>query len=89
VLIMWRRAGESLLVGDGIEIEVLEAKSHRVKLGIVAPASVAIVRKEARITREENLAAALSADRGMIETLLRRLPGGVPGADTAVTPSKN
>jgi carbon storage regulator len=87
---MWRRAGESLLVGDGIEIEVLEAKSHRVKLGIVAPASVAIVRKEARITREENLAAALSADQGMIETLLRRLPGGsVTAADTAVTSSKN
>lgn len=89
MLIMWRRAGESLLVGDGIEIEVLEAKSHRVKLGIVAPTSVAIVRKEARITREENLAAALSADQGMIETLLRRLPGTVPAADTTVTSSKN
>jgi len=86
---MWRRAGESLLVGDGIEIEVLEAKSHRVKLGIVAPASVAIVRKETRITREENLAAALSADQGMIETLLRRLPGNAPAADSTVTSSKN
>lgn len=86
---MWRRAGESLLIGDGIEIEVLEAKSHRVKLGIVAPASVAIVRKEARITREENLAAALSADQGMIENLLRRLPGTVPAADSVVTSSKS
>jgi carbon storage regulator CsrA len=86
---MWRRAGESFLVGDGIEIEVLEAKPHRVKLGIVAPASVAIVRKEARITREENLAAALSADQGMIDNLLRRLPGGVAGVDTAVTSSKS
>ncbi|HEY4085597.1 MAG TPA: carbon storage regulator [Bryobacteraceae bacterium] len=86
---MWRRAGESFLVGDGIEIEVLEAKPHRVKLGIVAPASVAIVRKEARITREENLAAALSADQGMIDNLLRRLPGGVPGVDRAVTSSKS
>ena len=86
---MWRRAGESLLIGDGIEIEVLEAKSHRVKLGIVAPASVAIVRNEARITREENLAAALSADRGMIENLLRRLPGTVPAADSVVTSSKS
>ena len=86
---MWRRAGESFLLGDGIEIEVLEAKPHRVKLGIVAPASVAIVRKEARITREENLAAALSADQGMIENLLRRLPGAVPGADSVVTSSKS
>lgn len=87
MLIMWRRAGESLLIGDGVEIEVLEAKPHRVKLGIVAPASVAIVRKEARLTREENMAAALSADHGMIETLLRRLPTAVPAPDTTVKSS--
>jgi sRNA-binding carbon storage regulator CsrA len=47
-----------------------------VKLGIVAPDEVQIVRNEARLTREENLAAALSADRGMVETLLRRIPAG-------------
>lgn len=74
MLIMWRRAGESLLIGDEVEIEVLDAKPHRVKLGIVAPASVQIVRKEARITREENVAAALSAGPDMIEDLLKRLP---------------
>jgi carbon storage regulator len=70
---MWRRSGQSFMVGEGVEIEVLEARVNRVKLGIVAPDEVPIVRKEARITREENLAAALSADRGMIEALLRRL----------------
>jgi carbon storage regulator CsrA len=72
---MWRRSGEGLIVGDGVEIEVLDARPNRVKLGIVAPASVAIVRKEARITREENLAAALSAGPDMVKTLLRQLPG--------------
>jgi carbon storage regulator CsrA len=71
---MWRRTGESFIVGDGVEIEVLDARSNRVKLGIVAPDTVAIVRNEARITREENLFAAVSAGREMIETLLRRLP---------------
>lgn len=70
---MWRRAGESVIVGDGVEIEILEAKANRVKLGIVAPASVPILRKEIRITREENVAAALSAGHEMIETLLRRV----------------
>jgi carbon storage regulator len=71
---MWRRAGESLLVGEGVEIEILEARANRVRLGIVAPSQVQIVRKEARITREENLAAALSASPDMIENLLRHLP---------------
>ena len=52
---MKRRAGESFTIGDDIEIEVLEVGGSRVKLGIVAPDSVPIVRKEARVTREENI----------------------------------
>jgi carbon storage regulator len=75
---MWRRAGETLQIGEGVEIEVLDARAGRVKLGIVAPASVQIVRKEARLTREENLAAALSAGPDVIETLLRSLPAASP-----------
>jgi carbon storage regulator CsrA len=71
---MWRRSGESFTVGEGVEIDVLDVKTNRVKLGIVAPESIAIIRKEARITREENLAAALSANQEMIEILLRGLP---------------
>ena len=55
---MKRRAGESFTIGDDIEIEVLEVAGSRVKLGVVAPDSVAIVRKEARVTREENITAA-------------------------------
>ena len=74
MLIMWRRAGETVLVGDGVEIEILDARANRVKLGIIAPASVPIIRKETRITREENVAAALSAGHQMIETLLKRVP---------------
>jgi carbon storage regulator CsrA len=73
VLIMWRRSGESFIVGD-VEIDVLDVRASRVKLGILAPDSVQIVRKEARITREENMAAALSANREMIDILLRHLP---------------
>src|SRR5450432_281986 len=70
---MWRRAGESFLVGDGVEVEILDARANRVKLGIIAPSSVPIVRKEARITSEENIAAALSAGHEMIATLLKRV----------------
>ncbi len=58
MLVMKRRAGESFTIGDEIEIEVLEVAGSRVKLGIVAPESVAIVRKEALVTREENISAA-------------------------------
>jgi len=74
VLVIWRRCGESLFVGEDVEIEVLDARANRVKLGITAPDSVQIVRRETRITREENIAAALSAGHEMIEHLLRCLP---------------
>ena len=74
MLILWRRSGQTLIVGEGVEIEVLESRHNRVKLGIVAPKTVSIVRGESRITREENLAAALSAGHKVIETLLKRLP---------------
>ena len=55
---MRRRAGERLLIGAEIEIEILEVGPTRVKLGITAPTTLAIARKEVLLTREENLSAA-------------------------------
>lgn len=73
MLVMKRRAGESFMIGDGIEIEVLEVTGSRVKLGIVAPESQLIVRKEARITRDENITAARRLDPDAIAALVHRL----------------
>lgn len=73
MLVMRRRAGESFMIGDGIEIEVLEVSGSRVKLGIVAPEMCLIVRKEAKITRETNLTAARAVDQAAITSLLSRL----------------
>jgi carbon storage regulator CsrA len=71
MLIMWRRTGESFTAGE-VEIEILDNRQDRVKLGITAPESCAIVRHETRITRQQNVSAALSADSSTIETLLRQ-----------------
>jgi carbon storage regulator len=70
---MKRRAGESFTIGDEIEIEVLEVAGSRVKLGIVAPDSVPIVRKEARVTREENITAAQPLAPDALAALAHRL----------------
>jgi carbon storage regulator len=70
---MKRRAGETFTIGDDIEIEVLEVAGTRVKLGIVAPDSLVIVRKEARVTREENITAAVPVDPDALAALARRL----------------
>ena len=71
MLIMWRRAGESFIAGE-VEIEILDLRQDRVKLGITAPDSCAIVRRETRITQQQNISAALSADSSTLETLLRK-----------------
>jgi carbon storage regulator len=70
---MRRRAGESFLIGEGIEIEVLEVCGTRVKLGIVAPDSILIQRRETQITRDENITAARSVRQQSISSLLDKV----------------
>ncbi len=74
MLVMRRRAGESFLVGGEIEIQVLQVTGTRVKLGISAPASMPIVRREIQITGDENQIAARCLDVGAISALLQSLP---------------
>lgn len=70
---MWRRSGESLMVGENLEIEILESRPNRVKLGITAPDSVSVIRKETRLTRESNMTSAWSVDANVIQSLAKNL----------------
>lgn len=46
MLALSRRIGESIMIGNDIEITVIEIKGEQVRLGIRAPKSVPIHRKE-------------------------------------------
>lgn len=46
MLALSRRIGESIMIGNDIEITVIEVKGEQVRLGIRAPKSVPIHRKE-------------------------------------------
>jgi len=46
VLVFTRRRGETIMIGDGIEVQVLRVGRDGVRLGIVAPASVPVHRQE-------------------------------------------
>jgi carbon storage regulator len=83
---MRRRAGESLLLGSDIEIEILEVSPTRVKLGIIAPSHLAISRKEVVLTRAENLTASQKQNPETIAWLSRKLAPHT-GAVNALTPS--
>lgn len=66
MLVIRRRAGESVLIGDEVEVRVTEIGPTRVKLCILAPKDVVILRKEVKLTREENVAAAREAPADLI-----------------------
>ena len=58
MLALSRKTGESIVIGNDIEITVLEIRGDQVKLGINAPKSVPIYRKEIYVQiQEENNAA--------------------------------
>jgi carbon storage regulator len=79
MLVIRRRAGESFVIGDNVEVEILEIVGSQVKIGIRAPREVAVVRKEIYLTAEQNRAAA-KLPRAAMDDLLRNL-GGVKRGD--------
>ena len=58
MLILQRKEGESLHIGDDVEITVLAVEAGRVRLAIQAPRSVTILRSELKIAAEANREAA-------------------------------
>ena len=73
MLILSRKTNESIMIGDQIEIAVVDIRGDHVKLGIRAPRSVKVFRQEVyRAIQMENLAAAQTGtDLPIIDTMLR------------------
>ncbi|WP_164668085.1 carbon storage regulator CsrA [Virgibacillus doumboii] len=64
MLVLTRKQNESIQIGDDIEIKVLAVEGDQIKLGIDAPKSVDIHRKEIYldIQKQNNEAASVSLD---------------------------
>ena len=70
-----RRAGERIVLGDDVIVEVTEIKGGIVRLGIEAPRSVPVYREEIWLeVKRENEAAAQATERPHVATRLRE-PG--------------
>jgi carbon storage regulator len=82
MLMMKRRAGESILIGDDIEIHLAHIGRTRVKIGIQAPRNVPVVAKEVKLVREQNQAAAEIRLVGGLSALAAKIrPNSIQGAD--------
>lgn len=73
MLVLARKVGQSIVVNDNVEILVIEVRGDQVRLGIEAPRSIPVHRKELlEQIRAENIKAAGDAD---VDTVARTLDG--------------
>lgn len=66
MLVLSRKKGESILIGDGIEISVIKIDDGLVKLSINAPKEVSILRKELVVEVADENKAAIGGDLSML-----------------------
>ena len=60
MLVLGRKVGEKVVIGDNIVVQVIEVRGDRVKLGFAAPANVPIHRSEVRERIEDDSPVAAS-----------------------------
>jgi carbon storage regulator len=82
MLIMSRRQGETILIGDEIEIVIAHIGRSRVRVGIRAPREMTVVAHEVKLVGDENRAAALPHSADVLQTILSQL---LPDAHTFPT----
>ncbi|MBI4585799.1 MAG: carbon storage regulator CsrA [Planctomycetes bacterium] len=70
MLVLTREKEEAIMIGNQIEVKVLEIKGDRVRLGIIAPPEVPIHRMEVYLAiKKANLEAAESKSEGVDEVV--------------------
>ncbi|HZW10075.1 MAG TPA: carbon storage regulator CsrA [Phycisphaerales bacterium] len=84
MLVLSRQRDETIMIGDEIEITVVDIRGDKVRLGITAPTTIAVHRKEVyeAIRRENEHAARLNGDIQMISQTIQ------PGPERAAARSR-
>lgn len=81
MLVLTRRAGESIVIGNDVTVTVLEVRGDQIRLGIDAPRDVPIHREEIYVqVQQENRGAVASAARAA-DLLRGTRPRPVAGED--------
>jgi carbon storage regulator len=79
MLILTRRPGERVVIGDDILITVMGVSGHTVRLGIAAPEGITIYREEIWLAVKEENQAAAAADPESLPSI----PPAAPRTDHA------
>ena len=63
MLVLTRRVGEEIVIGDGIRVRIVAIDNHRVRVGVTAPKEVAVHRQEVHQRLQEFRDTAESAEQ--------------------------
>ena len=81
MLMMARREGETILIGDEIEVVIAHIGRSRVKVGIRAPREMTVIAREVKLVRDENVAASARTEAALSGLIGRLRPAGSSSGD--------
>lgn len=70
MLVLTRKENESIMIGDDVEVKLLDIKDSQVKIGISAPKNVAVHRREVYLAIKEENTQASASEIDDISTLM-------------------
>ena len=73
MLVLTRKSNQSIMIGDDIEVSVLSIMGEKVRIGIQAPRSVPVFRKEVYVEIHQEDAEKSESDRVEVDEALERL----------------
>jgi carbon storage regulator len=73
MLVLTRKSNQSIMIGDEIEVTVLSIMGEKVRIGIQAPRSIPVFRKEVYLEIQQEKAA--EGSRGEVDSALEELRG--------------
>jgi carbon storage regulator len=73
MLVLSRRVGESVVIGDDVTVTILEVRSDGIRIGIDAPRSVAVHRAELLVELEESNKESASPSDEAVSSLAEEL----------------
>lgn len=91
MLVLSRQRDESIMIGDDVEITIVDVRGEKVRLGINAPAHIPVHRKEVyEAIKREKEAAAHGGPAGPVESLAKRkAPPAAEGGQKESPPPPN
>jgi len=73
MLVLSRRLNESIMIGDEVEIKIVDVRGDQVRIGVQAPRDIPVHRKEVYAAIQRQNLQASAADVGDVETARRAL----------------